>query len=110
MIVFAKEIVFFLYGTSFEDSVIIFRILSLIPFILSLSTIYATLFLLGFGYKKIWSNIIITASLIQILLDIVLVYIFSMSAIGISLAVVITELYILICSYINFRRFTYANR
>ena len=110
MIIFAQQIIFFLYGTGYKDSIIIFRVLSFIPLILSFSTVYATLFLLGFGYKKVWSSIIITASLTQVFLDVVFVYIFSMSSLGISLAYVVTELYILICSYIKFRRFIYADR
>jgi PST family polysaccharide transporter len=110
LFVFAPYLVDIFLGKQYHNSITIIRILSLIPLILSLSTVYATLFLLGGGYKQDWSNIILTASLIDIILVFTFVGVFSLSYIGVSVSWVLTELYILIASYLKFRRFSYGYR
>jgi len=112
LFVFAPYVVDILLGKQYHNSIsiTIIRILSLIPLILSLSTVYATLFLLGGGYKRDWSRIILTASLIDIILVFTFVGVFSLSYIGVSVSWVLTELYILIASYLKFRRFSYGYR
>jgi PST family polysaccharide transporter len=110
LFVFAPYVVDILLGKQYHNSITIIRILSLIPLILSLSTVYATLFLLGGGYKRDWSSIILTASLIDIILVFTFVGVFSLSYIGVSVSWVLTELYILIASYLKFRRFSYGYR
>ena len=110
LFIFAPYIVDLLLGKQYENSVIILRILSFIPLILSFSTVYATLFLLGCGYKRDWSRIILTGSLIHIIFVFTSVGVFSLSYIGVSLSWVLTELYILGASYLKFKKFSYGYR
>ena len=100
--VYSDHIINLFLGDKFEQSVIVLRILSFQPFLIGISFFYANLFLLGFGYTKTWSKIIISASVIDILLVIFFVVIIPLKHIGVSLGWFLTELFVATFSYIYF--------
>ena len=108
---FANLIVNIILGPQYQQSIIVLRILSFLPFIIGLATVYATLFLLGFGYVKDWSKIIISCSLLNVVFILIFVGVFSLAHIGVSISMVLTEICVLVLSYLSYkRRNLHANR
>jgi len=109
--IFANLIVNIILGPQYQQSIIVLRILAFLPFIIGLATVYATLFLLGFGYVKDWSKIIISCSLLNVVLILIFVGVFSLAHIGVSISMVLTEICVLVLSYLSYkRRNLHANR
>lgn len=104
----ADLVVKMVLGDAYQRSIVVLRILAFIPFIVGVATVYANFFLLGFGYSKVWAKIIITCGLTSIALSIVLIYF--MSYIGAAISWVITEICVLVFSYIAYskRRYGYC--
>jgi len=93
LFIFANTIILKLFGNNALESVIILRILAVIPFIVALDTIFGSLNMLVFKRNKMYSNIIISAGLLNLLLAIILIPIYK--HIGAAVSVLIVELYIL---------------
>jgi len=102
--IFAAPIVNIILGAQYQQSIIILRILAFLPFIIGLATVYATLFLLGFGYSKVWSKIIIISSLLDIVFIFIFVGLFSLAYIGVSISWVLTEVCVFLMSYLFYKK------
>lgn len=89
---FAGTIVKILLGSQYLESITVLRILSFLPFIIGLSNIFGVQTMLAFDLKKGFSNILISASIINIILAFILVPLYK--HIGISFAVVISEIFV----------------
>ena len=100
--IFAKLIVNIILGPQYQQSIIVLRILAFLPFMIGLATVYATLFLLGFGYIKTWSRIIIGSSVLDIIFVLIFVGIFPLAHIGVSISWVLTE----ICVSVSYTHLT----
>jgi len=90
--VFADLIVKIILGSQYIESIIVLKILAFLPFIIGLSNIFGIQTMLTLNYKKAFSNILILASIINIVLAFILVPLFN--HIGISFAVLITEIFV----------------
>ena len=111
LFIFATPIVNIVLGPQYQQSIVVLRILAFLPFIIGLATVYATLFLLGFGYVKDWSKIIISCSLLNVVFILIFVGVFSLAHIGVSISMVLTEICVLVLSYLSYkRRNLHANR
>jgi PST family polysaccharide transporter len=89
LLVFSPLIVRLFLGQQYTRSVVVLRILSVLPFVVALSNVFGVQTMLPLGYKRAFSVIIIAASLINVILSFVLVPLFY--EIGTSFAVVISE-------------------
>ncbi|WP_297457230.1 flippase [Persephonella sp.] len=98
LFMFTDLIVITFLGKKFENSIIVLKILSFLPFIISLSNIFGIQTMLTFNYKKAFSRILISASVLNILLDFILVPFYK--HIGISFAVLISESFVTISMFI----------
>jgi len=76
-------------GKQFTESVNVLKILAFLPFIIALSNIFGVQTMLTFDYKKAFSRILVSASIINIVLALILVPVYK--HIGISFAVLISE-------------------
>lgn len=94
----AGFILFILAGTQYKESVLLLQIMAFLPFIIALSNMFGIQTMLTFNYKKAFSRIIIIASVINIVLALILAPLFK--AVGISVAVVITETFITIAMFL----------
>ncbi len=110
ILIFASPIVNIILGNQYHQSIIVLQILSFLPFIIGLATIYATLFLLGFGYIKEWSKIIMHCSLLGIFLIFLFVALLDLAHIGVAISWFLTESSILLLSLMSYRRYLYVNR
>jgi len=96
--IFAPLIVNILFGAQYAQSVIVLRIIAFLPFIIALSDVFGIQTMLTFGFKKAFSNLLIIASFINIILSFILVprYYY----IGTSIVVLISEIFITVSMYI----------
>ncbi|AEE14483.1 polysaccharide biosynthesis protein [Thermodesulfobium narugense DSM 14796] len=96
--IFSNIIITLIFGKDYQNSISVFRILSFLPFIITLGTILGTLTMVNFGYKKIFTQIIMIGSIINIFLSLILVPIFK--DVGTAYSVVITEIFITLADFI----------
>lgn len=101
---FAEPVINIILGSQYQQSVIVLRILAFLPFIIGVATIYATLFLLGFGFIKEWARLIISCSILDIIFVLIFVGLFDLKHIGVSISWLLTEINVLFLSYIKFKR------
>lgn len=68
MIIAPEVIVSILFGSPFVESVApLLRILSPIPIFVSLTSCFASLYMLNYGYRNLWSRMLVAASAISLL-------------------------------------------
>ncbi len=93
LLIFAPQISDFILGKQFRESMHVIRILSFLPFIAGLSSIFGTQVMLNFGMKKVYMRILMIAGLVNIFFAIILVN--QLQHIGVSIAILITEIFVL---------------
>lgn len=102
--IFARAIVNIILGPQYGQSIVVLRILAFIPFIVGVATIYARFFLLGFGYLKELSRIIMICSIISLALAFTLIHAFSLNEIGAAITWLTVECFVLMFSYLSYRK------
>ena len=96
--IFATQIVNIILGSQYQQSIVVLRILAFLPFIIGLSNIFGIQTMLNFNFEKAFSNILIFAGIINITLAFIFVPLFK--HIGISISVLITEIFITVVMFI----------
>lgn len=99
LFVFAKEILFFLFDRADADTISVLQIMSVIPTIIFLHTVFALFTMLVFGKNRDYSKIIVSAGVINLALAFVIIPFFQ--HIGAAICITLLEFYILI-RYIYF--------
>lgn len=102
LFIFAKPIILLLFGQSYANSVIILQIISIVPFAVSLSTVFGVETMLTFNYKKAFTSIVMIGGIIDIVLGIILITL--MKEIGIAISFATTEIFITIAMFIFLQR------
>ncbi|PKM98695.1 MAG: flippase [Elusimicrobia bacterium HGW-Elusimicrobia-3] len=105
LLLFARQITGLVLGPQFEESVWALRILSFIPFLVTLSTIYTMFFLVAFGHQELWPRVVATATVFSLISGVIFAYVLGLGHIGISVNALLTELLILGMSLRYFRMF-----
>jgi PST family polysaccharide transporter len=90
--IFADLIVKIALGPQYTGSVIVLRILAFLPFIIGLSNVFGIQTMLTLNFKKAFSKILISASFLNLVLAFILVP--SLKHIGISISVLISEIFV----------------
>jgi polysaccharide transporter, PST family len=98
LFMFSKGIISIVLGPEYINSVIVFRIFSILPFLVTLDTMFGTLTMLVFNRNQQYSRIIISAGLINLILAFILIPLFQ--HIGAAISVLIVELFITINMFI----------
>lgn len=91
--IFSKEIIFLIFNKADSSSVSILRILSIVPFLTFLHSVFALLTMIAFGKNKEYSKIIVSAALLNLALCLLLIPLYDFK--GAAIAVVIVESYLL---------------
>lgn len=99
--IFARPIVFLLFGHEFGDSIDVLRILAFVPFIVGLSNILGVQTMFALNYKKEVSRVLMMAGFINILL--LFVFIPFLKERGVAIAVLITEAFVTVSMYVYLR-------
>lgn len=95
---FADIIVEIILGNQYMESVTVLRILAFLPFLIGLSNIFGIQTMLTFNYKKAFSNILIAASIINIILSLLLIP--QYKQIGTSFSVLISEVFVTLTMFV----------
>jgi PST family polysaccharide transporter len=91
-----------LYGRKFAASVPLMQIMAPIPFLVAGSACFGTYYMLGLGYKKEWSRMIITAGFFNFVVLVPLLFI-TPPANAISITGTTVEAFVLMWSYLFYR-------
>ena len=99
----APLVIRILNGKQYAPAVPLLMIMAPIPAIVAAGTVYATYYMLGLGYKKEWSRLIIGAGLVNfaVLLPLLLIL---RPEYAMSITATATEAYVLIGSYLFYRK------
>lgn len=98
----ANIIVDLLAGKAYNNSILLIRILAFLPLIVIMSNIFGILTMLPLNYKKAYSNIYLIGSILNILLALLLTSLYQ--AVGISISLLITEIFITISMIIYLQK------
>lgn len=93
----ADWIIQFLLGNGYEQSVVILKILSLLPLFISISNILGIQTMLTFNHKKAFSTILITASVTNVVITIITVPFYQ--HIGTAFSVLFSEFLVTVLMY-----------
>ncbi len=104
LIAFPNIIVRIIFGVEFGGTADVLRIMGMIPLLMSCSLVSANLFLIGFGYERQWSKIIIVTGFISLIASIGLVGGLHLQHIGASFAVLIGEILVMVSSMLYFMK------
>lgn len=102
LFIFANPIINILFGAEYQSSIIILRILSILPFMVSLSNIFGIQTMLTFNYKKEFTKIVLMGGIIDITLGIILITL--LQEVGIAISFAITETFITLAMLIFLQR------
>lgn len=92
LFLFAPIISNIILGKQFKESTYVIQILSFLPFIIGLSNIFGIQVMLNFGLERIFSKVILMASVLNIVLALILVNI--LNHLGAAMAWLITEIFV----------------
>jgi PST family polysaccharide transporter len=90
LFIFAPFVVDLLFGSEYERSAIVLRILSLLPIVIGLSNIFGVQVLLTHGYKKEFATILMSSGIFSLTTLVPLCYL--MGSEGAAISVLITEI------------------
>ncbi|MEO0155848.1 MAG: flippase [candidate division WOR-3 bacterium] len=90
----ANLIILTFLGNQYGESIMVLKILSILPFVISISNILGIQTMIPLGLIKIYSRIVFMAMVFNILLSILLAR--QYQHIGVSIAVVLTEIFLVI--------------
>jgi PST family polysaccharide transporter len=102
LFIFAESIVNMLLGNQYQESIVVLRILSFLPFIIALSNIYAVQGLISLGSSKVIPKIVFSGASLNIFALPVLTYFYK--DVGTAISCVLTEIFITFLSFKYFRR------
>lgn len=94
LFVFADSILYLVFGSEAKNAIPIFKILTIVPLLVVIDTIFGVLLMLVFKRNKEYSRIIITAGILNLILALLLIPPFE--GVGAAFSVLIVELYITI--------------
>lgn len=96
--ILAEPIVHIIMGDSYEESILILRILSFFPFVVALSNIFGVQTMVTFGMQNVFSRILMFSALFNFILIFPLIYFWQ--GIGLSITVMIVESFVTITMYL----------
>lgn len=92
LFLFSEQILLLVFGSKALVSLQVFRILSLIPLLVVIDTLLGSLLMLAFDKNKEYSSIIISAGIISLMLNLLLIPLYQ--EIGAAVSVLLVEIYI----------------
>jgi PST family polysaccharide transporter len=88
----AEVIVNLLFGPRYEETITVLRLMSVLPLIISISNVYGIQLMLNWGCQKIFSLILFSAAILNLIIVVPLTYV--LSDVGVSVTMVVVELFI----------------
>ena len=103
LFVLAPLLIHLIYVNKFDEAIPLLRIMAPIPFVVAFGTSFATYFMLGLGYKKEWSNMIVTAGLLNFVVLLPLLAVCKPST-AVAITGVAIETFVLVRSYVFYKQ------
>ena len=100
--IFAEWIVDILLGTGYKRSILLLRILAFLPFIISLSNVFGIQTMLVFGMKKQFNKVLLSAAVVNTVIVLPMIYFYQ--AVGVSISMTITEIFVTLSMYYVLKR------
>lgn len=100
--VFAEQIASIVMGQGYEESILILKIISFLPFIIGLSNIFGIQTMVAMGMNRVFSRILMFSALLNFILVFPLIYMWQ--GIGLAMTVVIVESFVTITMYVALRK------
>lgn len=100
--ILAEPIVHIIMGNSYEELILILRILSFFPFVVALSNIFGVQTMVTFGMQNIFSRILMLSALFNFVLIFPLIHFWE--GVGLSITVMIVESFVTITMYLILRK------
>ncbi len=100
--IFSNVVTRIVFGPHFKEAYYVLMILSFLPFVISFSNIFGIQTMISLGMIKKYSYILVSATIINIVLSIILVKLYQ--HIGVAFAVLFTEIFIAAATYNHLRR------
>ncbi len=101
LLVGASPIVRLLFSAKYLPTVPLLRIMAFSPFLLALQTSYSTFYMLGFGYQKEWSRIILQTAVLNFVFLIPLLWLVWAPA-AVSITGILLDTFVTVASYLFF--------
>ncbi|MCF0156408.1 MAG: flippase [Veillonella sp.] len=108
LLVGAEPIVHLFLGSGYEESVLMLRIMSVLPFIISLSNILGIQTMLPFGLQKQFSQIIMISAVLNFIVVIPLIYVWS--GLGACVTMVMIESFVTLAMAWSVKKNILGNR
>ncbi|RAP52598.1 MAG: transporter [Methanosphaera sp. rholeuAM270] len=102
LFIFAEAIITILFGAEYQSSIIILRILSILPLMVSLSNVFGIQTMITFNYKEAFTRIVLMGGILDIILGVTLITL--LQEIGIAISFAITETFITVAMLLFLQR------
>ncbi len=99
---FSEEIVGLVLGPNYKNSIPVLMILSIHPFLIGLSNIFGIQTMLSFNRKKAFQNILLSASILNVVLSLILVP--SFQHIGSAISVTLVEAFVTLAMFLYLQK------
>ena len=101
VLILAEPIVDIIMGAGYEESVLLLRIISFLPFIIGLSNIFGIQTMVAFGMQRTFSKILMASAVVNFVLVFPMIYLWQ--AVGLAITVVIVESFVTVDMYLVLR-------
>ena len=92
LIIFAPIFVDILFGNGYNESAFLLRMMSYLPFIMSISNVFGIQIMMNFGYQKAFSKILISASILDFFM--IIPFIYYMESLGVIFTMIAVEMFV----------------
>ena len=99
--ILADPIVNIIMGTGYDDSVLLLRVISFLPFIIGLSNIFGIQTMVAFGMQRTFSRVLMASAVVNFILVFPMIYLWQ--AVGLAVTVVIVECFVTVTMYFVLR-------
>lgn len=103
LIVGAPIVIPIVFGPKYGEAIRLLQVMGPIPYVVALGTSFATYFMLGLGYRREWSRMIMQAGAINFVLLLPLLYLLA-PALAVAVTGTLVEVFVLARSYVFYRK------
>jgi PST family polysaccharide transporter len=89
--IYSSKIILLISGKNIIQAVLVLKILSILPFIITIARILSFNYIIGFGYKEVLSKIYFYSAIISLTMIFILIPLYA--EVGASITIVVTELF-----------------
>jgi PST family polysaccharide transporter len=104
LLIFAGQISELILGSGYPETINLIRVLSFLPFILSMSIVFANLFLLAFGHTKLWNKLIFSTLIFYIAGAVFFLNLMSNVLLASGINLLLTEMFLMMLAFVAYKK------